>query len=55
MHVDIFIIERSVERIKPNGRIWLESEVGKVSTFFILLPVEGPDDEDGPGSGTLRI
>ena len=26
-----------------RGEVWLESEVGKGSTFFVALPIDGPD------------
>jgi PAS domain S-box-containing protein len=26
-----------------HGEVWLESEVGKGSTFFVALPIDGPD------------
>jgi len=31
-----------------HGKLWLESQVGRGTTFFILLPVKQPDEQQSP-------
>jgi PAS domain S-box-containing protein len=44
----LYICRELVRRV--NGRIWLESESGKGSTFFVELPQEQPAASAGNGS-----
>jgi PAS domain S-box-containing protein len=50
----LYICRELVRRV--NGRIWVESERGKGSTFFVEVPQEqaAPSGGGGPGTGRRR-
>lgn len=41
----LFVVKSLVERV--GGKIWLESEKNKGSTFFVALPLEGMQEKTG--------
>ena len=50
--IGLFLVKNLVEI--HHGKIWIESEVGRGTTFFFTLPVEQPEeDEEGTGGPNL--
>jgi len=49
--IGLFLVKALVEF--HHGKIWLESEVGKGTTFYFTLPVNQPE-EDGDDDGLAR-
>jgi signal transduction histidine kinase len=43
--MDLTVVKKIVER--HGGRVWVESEVGRKSTFFITLPKQPMETHDG--------
>lgn len=48
--IGLFLVKNLVET--HHGKIWIESEVGKGTTFFFTLPAKQPEEE-GEGGGDL--
>lgn len=48
--IGLFLVKSLVET--HHGKIWIESEVGKGTTFFFTLPLKQPEEEEGD-SGNL--
>ena len=47
--IGLFLVKNLVET--HHGKIWIESEVGKGTTFFFTLPTEQPEEEEGGDTG----
>ncbi len=45
--IGLFLVKALVEM--HHGKIWIESEVGKGTTFFFTMPITQPEQEDGDG------
>jgi signal transduction histidine kinase len=51
--LDLSQIKAMVETV--GGRIWVDSQVGRGSTFSVLLPVQSPSLDSPNGSGGLDL
>jgi len=49
--IGLFLVKNLVET--HHGKIWIESEVGKGTTFFFTLPITQPEEDEGGSGGTL--
>ncbi len=50
--IGLFLVKNLVEI--HHGKIWIESEVGKGTTFFFTLPTTQPEEEEGGDSNDLN-
>jgi two-component system phosphate regulon sensor histidine kinase PhoR len=52
--IGLFLVKNLIET--HHGKIWIESEVGKGTTFFFTLPVKQPEEtEDNGGNLAARV
>jgi signal transduction histidine kinase len=52
--IGLFLVKALVEM--HHGKIWIESEVGKGTTFFFTMPTTQPEEEsDGPQGQGMNI
>jgi signal transduction histidine kinase len=51
--IGLFLVKNLVEF--HHGKLWVESEVGKGSTFFFTLPTTQPEDTGEGGSLASRV
>ena len=52
--IGLFLVKALVEQ--HHGRIWLDSEYGKGTTFYFTLPTHQPeDDADGGGDLSKKV
>jgi two-component system phosphate regulon sensor histidine kinase PhoR len=47
--IGLFLVKNLVEI--HHGKIWIESEVGKGTTFFFTMPTTQPDEDENQGGG----
>jgi PAS domain S-box len=51
--IGLFLVKNLVEF--HHGKMWVESEVGKGSTFFFTLPISQPEEDGSGGSLASRV